>query len=153
MYAYVTVGEFVAFIIGWNLLLEYVIGTASVARAYSGQLDSLMNNTMQKHFRQAMPINVSFLSEYPDFCALGITLLLTGILSIGVKESTRFNNIFTCLNLAIVTFVIIFGFFHADLDNWKIAQCAWFVRVLRERSQTRFATVNPRARVLKNRRI
>ena len=150
VYAYVTVGEFVAFIIGWNLLLEYVIGTAktlllfslidedeiifdrrnvlskldtgtaSVARAYSGQLDSLVNNTMQKHFRSAMPINVSFLSEYPDFCALGITLLLTGILSIGVKESTRFNNIFTCLNLAIVSFVIIFGFFHADLDNWKI---------------------------------
>ena len=115
-------GEFVAFIIGWNLLLEYVIGTASVARAYSGQLDSLVNNTMQKHFREAMPINVSFLSEYPDFCALGITLLLTGILSIGVKESTRFNNIFTCLNLAIVSFVIIFGFFHADLHNWKIPE-------------------------------
>ena len=120
VYAYVTVGEFVAFVIGWNLLLEYVIGTASVARAYSGQLDSLVNNTMQKHFREAMPINISFLSEYPDFCALGITLLLTGILSVGVKESTRFNNIFTFLNLAIVLFVIIFGFFHADLHNWKI---------------------------------
>ena len=122
VYAYVTVGEFVAFVIGWNLLLEYVIGTASVARAYSGQLDSLVNNTMQKHFREAMPINISFLSEYPDFCALGITLLLTGILSVGVKESTRFNNIFTFLNLAIVLFVIIFGFFHADLHNWKIPE-------------------------------
>ena len=122
VYAYVTVGEFVAFVIGWNLLLEYVIGTASVARAYSGQLDSLMNNTMQKHFKSAMPIHVSFLSEYPDFCALGITLLLTGILSVGVKESTRFNNIFTFLNVAIVVFVIIFGFFHADLHNWKIVE-------------------------------
>ena len=62
VYTYVTVGEFVAFIIGWNLLLEYMIGTASVARAYSGYLDSLINNTMKTHFRSAMPIDITFLS-------------------------------------------------------------------------------------------
>jgi len=120
VYSYVAVGEFVGFVIGWNLLLEYVIGTASVARAYSGYLDSLLGDTMQKHFREAMPINISFLSPYPDFFAFFITLALTVILSVGVKESTRFNNIFTCLNIAVVLFVTIFGFIHADLDNWNI---------------------------------
>ena len=49
-----TVGELAAFVIGWNLVLEYVIGTASVARGYSGYLDSLMNNTMQNHFQYVL---------------------------------------------------------------------------------------------------
>ena len=120
VYSYVAVGEFVGFVIGWNLLLEYVIGTASVARAYSGYLDSLFNDTMQHHFRSAMPININFLSPYPDFFAFFITLALTVILSIGVKESTRFNNIFTCLNIAVVLFVTVFGFIHADVKNWHI---------------------------------
>ena len=49
-----TVGELTAFVIGWNLVLEYVIGTASVARGYSGYLDSLMNNTMKNHFQYVL---------------------------------------------------------------------------------------------------
>ena len=55
----VVAGEVVAFIIGWNLILEYAIGTASVARGYSGYLDSLLNKSMEHAFRNAMPINVS----------------------------------------------------------------------------------------------
>jgi amino acid transporter len=51
-------GEIVAFVIGWNLILEYAIGTASVARGYSGYLDSLLNKSMEHAFRSAMPINV-----------------------------------------------------------------------------------------------
>ena len=54
-------------------------------------------------------MEVPYLSEYPDLCALGITLVLTFILSIGVKESTRFNNVFTCLNLGVVLLVIVLG--------------------------------------------
>ena len=89
-FSYVTVGELAAFVIGWNLILEYVIGTASVARGYSGYLDSLMNNTMQNMFRSSMPISAPFLAEYPDWTAAGITLLLAVLLAIGVKESSRY---------------------------------------------------------------
>jgi solute carrier family 7 (cationic amino acid transporter), member 3 len=52
-------GEGVAFLIGWNLILEYAIGTASVARGYSGYLDSLLNKSMETALTNAMPINVS----------------------------------------------------------------------------------------------
>ncbi|XP_046993694.1 high affinity cationic amino acid transporter 1-like isoform X2 [Schistocerca americana] len=77
IYSYVTVGEFIAFLIGWNLILEYVIGAASVARGLTGYIDSLVNNAISNASRQAMPIDVDFLSDYPDFLAFGITFLLT----------------------------------------------------------------------------
>ncbi|EEC20021.1 amino acid permease, putative [Ixodes scapularis] len=94
-----------AFVIGWNLILEYVIGeaavvknkwkcatrkahtlssetgiagTASVARGYSGYMDSLLNHTIETHFREWMPLGVSWLSTYPDVFALAITLFLAG---------------------------------------------------------------------------
>ncbi|XP_065305182.1 high affinity cationic amino acid transporter 1-like isoform X2 [Dermacentor albipictus] len=120
IYSYVTVGELMAFIIGWNLILEYIIGTASVARGYSGYLDSLLNHTIETHMRQWMPISVSWLSSYPDLFALGITLFLAMMLAIGVKESTRFNNLFTGLNLLVVVFVVIAGSFKADIANWQL---------------------------------
>merc|ERR1719336_3369111 len=65
VYSYVTVGELAAFVIGWNLILEYVIGTASVARGYSGYLDILLDSTMQNYYKSMMPISVPFLAEYP----------------------------------------------------------------------------------------
>jgi len=121
VYSYVTVGELAAFVIGWNLILEYVIGTASVARGYSGYLDSLLNNSMKDAFRAAMPINEPFLAEYPDWTAFAITLVLAVLLSVGVRESTRFNNIFTILNLGIVIFVVLAGMSQADVANWSLS--------------------------------
>ena len=118
--SYVTVGELSAFVIGWNLILEYVIGTASVARGYSGYLDSLMNNTMADLYRSTMPMSAPFLAEYPDWTAATITILLAILLSVGVKESSRFNNVFTVLNLGVVLFVIVAGLSAADSSNWNL---------------------------------
>ncbi|XP_033763723.1 high affinity cationic amino acid transporter 1-like isoform X3 [Pecten maximus] len=120
VYSYVTVGEFVAFIIGWNLILEYVIGTASVARAWSSYFDSLVDKVIQNFFKDNMPMDIPGFSSYPDFFALGITLLLAVILAVGVKESSTFNNIFTGVNLLVVTYVIICGFFKVDIHNWQL---------------------------------
>lgn len=120
VYSYVTVGELMAFIIGWNLVLEYVIGTASVARGYSEYLDSMFNQTIAKHLNHTLPIHVNSLSSYPDFLAFGITLLLTVMLSLGVKKSSLFNNVCTILNLLVVIYAVIVGCFKADVHNWKL---------------------------------
>ncbi|KAL3862749.1 hypothetical protein ACJMK2_008699 [Sinanodonta woodiana] len=120
VYSYVTVGELMAFVIGWNLILEYVIGNASVARAWSSYFDSLIGNKIQNFFKEKVSMSVPGLSTYPDFFALFITLLLTAILAAGAKESSRVNNLFTGVNLLVVTYIVICGAFKADPHNWNI---------------------------------
>ncbi|XP_033342702.1 cationic amino acid transporter 2 isoform X1 [Megalopta genalis] len=119
VYSYVTVGEFTAFLIGWTLILEYVIGSASVVRGLSTYVDALFNNTMRNAFESAAPIDISHLSSYPDFFAFGVTLIFSAALAFGAKESSVANNFFTLVNLLVVLFVIIAGSFKADVTNWK----------------------------------
>jgi solute carrier family 7 (cationic amino acid transporter), member 3 len=120
VYSYVSVGEFVAFTIGWNLILEYVIGTSSVARGMSGYIDALMDNQMAKTLKEVLPINVSFLADYPDFFSFAIVMLLAVLLAVGVKESTVLNNIFTTVNVVVIGIVLVAGAMKADPDNWRI---------------------------------
>jgi solute carrier family 7 (cationic amino acid transporter), member 2 len=120
VYTYVTVGELLAFIIGWNLILEYIIGAASVAKAFSTYFDSLVEHKMSTFLRHNLPLNTSGLGEYPDIFAFGLTVLITVILAIGVKESSRINNIFTGINLCVITFVIVAGSTKASFKNWSI---------------------------------
>ncbi|XP_047501241.1 uncharacterized protein LOC125047168 [Penaeus chinensis] len=120
IYSYVCVGEFIAFVIGWNLILEYVIGTASVARGYSGYVDKLANNSMSEALGESMPISVDFLSDYPDFLAFGLSFILSVILAVGVKESSMMNNVFTFINLVVITYVIIAAGTQAKWENWAI---------------------------------
>ncbi|XP_036325639.1 cationic amino acid transporter 3 [Rhagoletis pomonella] len=120
VYSYVTIGEFVAFTIGWNLILEYVIGTASVARGLSGYFDALINKAMSTALEEALPINVNFLADYPDFLAFGVILLLAAVLAFGVKESSFLNNIFTAVNMITIGIVLVAGAINADPSNWTI---------------------------------
>ncbi|ESN94974.1 hypothetical protein HELRODRAFT_193681 [Helobdella robusta] len=78
VYSYVTVGEFMAFVIGWNLTLEYIIGTAAVARATSDYIDSLCGSLISQWFAKTLPLHAPIFSEYPDLLALGIIIVLTG---------------------------------------------------------------------------
>ncbi|CAG9760634.1 unnamed protein product [Ceutorhynchus assimilis] len=118
IYSYVCVGEFIAFVIGWNLILEYVIGSASVARGLSLYLDTLINNTLANTFKEIAPINVPFLSAYFDFFSFGISILLAIGLAFGLKESSMVNNVVTCLNILVVLFIIIAGSLKANPANW-----------------------------------
>mgnify|MGYP006952287878 CR=1 FL=1 len=90
-------------------IIHCVAGTASVAKALSVYIDALANNTMKDTLQTMFPINVSFLSSYPDFLSFFFVMIVAGLLAFGVKESTTLNNLFTGLNLAVITFVIVAG--------------------------------------------
>lgn len=140
VYSYITVGEFVAFSIGWNLILEYGIGesaeyisgdqqmmvhfagASSVARGLSNYIDALMDNRMKEFLRATMPINVGFLGQYPDWLAWIVILVLNAVIAFGVKESTFVNNICTTFNLATICVVIVAGGIAANPANWSIAK-------------------------------
>ncbi|GJQ71281.1 hypothetical protein Trydic_g11019 [Trypoxylus dichotomus] len=120
IYSYVTMGEFVAFIIGWNLVLEYVIGTAGLARGLSDYINALSDHVIAKALRDAMPINVDFLSSYPDFLSLLIMIILIVVMSNGAKESSMLNNVLTSANILLVIIVVGFGSTVVNVDLWRI---------------------------------
>ncbi|XP_067850643.1 solute carrier family 7 member 14-like [Heptranchias perlo] len=120
-YSYVTVGEFVAFFIGWNLILEYLIGTAAGASALSSMFDSLANHTMS-HWIVDYVGTLNGLGKgeesYPDLLALFIAVIVTAIVSLGVKNSVGFNNVLNIINLAAWVFIMFSGLFFINSANW-----------------------------------
>ncbi|XP_046879876.1 probable cationic amino acid transporter [Hypomesus transpacificus] len=121
-YSYVTVGECVAFFIGWNLILEYLIGTAAGASALSSMFDSLANhsisNYMITHLGTLRGLGKGE-ESYPDLLALLISLVVTVIIVLGVRNTVGFNNVLNVVNMVVWVFIIIAGLFFVSAGNWE----------------------------------
>ncbi|XP_026801642.3 cationic amino acid transporter 4 [Pangasianodon hypophthalmus] len=120
MFTYVSVGEIWAFLIGWNVILEYMIGGAAVARAWSGYLDSIFDHRI-RNFTEShvMRWDAPFLARYPDFLAAGILLIASFFISFGVRVSSWLNHIFSTVSMIVIAFILVFGFALADPANWS----------------------------------
>ena len=119
-YTYITIGEFWAFIIGWNIILEYLLGVASVARAFSGSFDALFNFAIRNGtLNHIGHMNVPMLSTYPDFMALLAIMIVMTFVAVGAKVSINFNSLFTIINLVVILLIITVGFSYSDTMNWE----------------------------------
>ncbi len=118
-YSYVTIGEFWAFLMGWNIILEQMVGAASVARSLSGSIDTFFNGAIRNGTIEYIgEINIPFFSSYPDFLSVLTIIIVLGFVASGAKISTTFNNVFTSINLLTIVFIVITGFVIAKPENW-----------------------------------
>ncbi|XP_078410582.1 cationic amino acid transporter 4 [Cetorhinus maximus] len=120
MFTYISVGEIWAFMIGWNVILEYVIGGAAVARAWSGYLDSIFNHKIQNFTETHIgKWNVPFFASNPDMLAAGLLLIATAFVTCGAKVASWLNHVFAVFSMGVILFILIFGFILADPKNFS----------------------------------
>ncbi len=133
-YSYATLGEFVAWIIGWDLILEYAVGNAAVAIAWSDYFCSFLR-VFDIHFpywlatsyRDVAAAHPERMGELPllfghhiaiNLPGMAIVALITWLLVIGVKESANVNNAMVVLKLAVLVLFVGVGVFYIDPANW-----------------------------------
>ncbi|XP_037037474.1 uncharacterized protein LOC119075187 [Bradysia coprophila] len=117
-YIYVCIGELQAFIVGWTLILEYIIGMAIASDSIGLHVDTLLNDIIKNSFKEFAPIHWSALATYFDFVAFAIPIFFAIIVNIGLKRSDFLNKIFFVISVAVTSFIVIAGAFRAEPGNW-----------------------------------
>lgn len=142
-YSYATMGELVAWIIGWDLILEYAIGNVAVAISWSGYFNDLLKSILgfgipvwlrldyhtfllslkamspeqAAEAMKAVP-HVFGIPVVVNLLAASVIAVLTWLLVKGVKESIRFNSIMVVIKLLVLAIFICFGFYYFKAENW-----------------------------------
>ena len=138
-YSYATLGEFVAWIIGWDLILEYAVGNIAVAIAWSGYLSSFLSgfginlpDWLTHGYRTALlssnPAVHGLLETAPRISGIPVLLNvpaalvvlgITWLLYVGVRESAQANRVMVVVKLAVLTLFVVLGAWHIDPANYQ----------------------------------
>lgn len=143
-YAYATLGEILAWIIGWDLILEYAVGNMAVAVSWSGYFVKFLyalfglklplwlvsdhttaaamiadkSDSLQYYSSTSLPIIGGYEIAF-NLPALLIVLLITALLVYGIRESARANSMMVVVKVAILVFFVAFGAFYVTPTNWQ----------------------------------
>ena len=115
-YAYAGLGEFIAWLIGWDLILEYGVATAAVAIGWSGYVNNALT-------AMGMPIPMTLLKSpveggFVNLPAFLIVLTLAVLLAIGIRQSARFNAVMVLVKLLAITTFVAVAAFNVQPANW-----------------------------------
>lgn len=140
MYTYATLGEISAFVVGWNIALEFLLNGASLARTCSALINYATNGTLFAFFSKYLDWSIPGSVHFPDLLAAAIVLAVMTILCLGVRHSANFHNAVTIVNLAVIAFMIFVGFFYAHFKYWEMNFASYgFSGVLPGAAQAFFA--------------
>ena len=120
-YAYLAFGELIAFVIGWDLILEYALQAATVSAGWSGYFNKLLEG-----FGLHLPVELTAAygtnpntTTYFNLPGFVIVLLITWVLSIGINQTKKANDIMVLIKLAIIVLFIVCVIRYVNPSNWK----------------------------------
>ncbi|MDR1405883.1 MAG: amino acid permease [Prevotellaceae bacterium] len=124
-YSYATIGEFFAWFIGWDLILEYLFACSTVSVGWSGYMQSLLHGWGIDLPRQLQQATLGFENEgwmwtgsIVNFPAMCIVAVVTALLLGGIRQSARVNNIIVIIKVCVILLFIGFGLSFIDTSNW-----------------------------------
>lgn len=125
-YAYATMGELLAWITGWDLILEYAIGSATVSISWSAYLVALLHDfglhlpaeLIASPWQAVLLADGTMAYGWINLPALFIVCLVSSVLMIGIRQSTYINGIIVVIKIAVVLLFVILGFFYINPENY-----------------------------------
>ena len=126
-YSYATIGEFMAWVIGWNLILEYAVGATTVSIGWSGYLVSFLQRTLHLPFPLELsksPWDTIRLADgavvhpYFNLPAAFIIVAISTLLIVGIRESANFNSFIVIVKVGVVLMFILVGVLYVNRANW-----------------------------------
>jgi APA family basic amino acid/polyamine antiporter len=121
-YSYATLGEIVAWIIGWDLILEYAVSNMAVAVGFSAYVDSLLRGfglELPRKLMEPMFAEGKYTGAWFNVPGFLIVMILTVILVVGIRESASANNLMVCVKIVAILIFIVAASRYIHVSNWK----------------------------------